>query len=245
MRTVAIIQARMGSTRLPGKVLMDISGKSMLKWVVTRARLARMLDEVTVATSVQPADDAVVAAAEALGAPFFRGSENDVLDRYADAAAAAGAEAVVRLTADCPLIDPGIIDLVVETFLDGQPSVDYASNTLERTFPRGLDVEAFSRRALEHARLEAVEPYERTHVTPYVCRHPERFVLRAIRTDHDYSDHRWTVDTPEDLAVIRGIVHALGGRDDFGWHAAIVAVTEHPDLEDPNRQILQKRIEEG
>lgn len=244
MRTVAIIQARMGSTRLPGKVLMDISGKSMLQWVVTRARRARTVDEVMVATSELPADDAVVHGAEAIGAPSFRGSEDDVLDRYANAAAATGADVIVRLTADCPLIDPGIIDLVVGTFLNWLPGVDYASNTLERTFPRGLDVEAFSHRALERARLEARKPYERAHVTPYLYMHPEHFVLRAIRANQDHSDHRWTVDTPEDLAVIRGIVQALGGRDDFDWNAALRVVTQSPNVELANRDVRQKEPEE-
>ena len=146
MRIVAIIQARMGSTRLPGKVLRDIGGASMLARVVSRARQSKLLDEVLVATTTEPLDEPIVSACQKLGIPVFRGNQEDVLDRYYRAAGAYQAEAVVRITSDCPLIDPEIVDRIVGSFLAERP--DYASNTLIRSYPRGLDAEVMSMAAL-------------------------------------------------------------------------------------------------
>ena len=243
MKAVGIIQARMGSTRLPGKVLMQICGRSMLAWVVTRARRARLLDEVVVATTDLPADDAIVSECAAIGVPVFRGSEDDVLDRYHGAAEAFDADPVVRITSDCPLIDPEVIDLVVRAFPDS--GAEYASNTLERGYPRGLDVEAISRAALEEAWQLADRPHERVHVTPFIHQNPERFKLHSIPCEEDHSDLRWTVDTAEDLEVVRGIAEALGGRDDFGWRDAIEVFRRNPQLAGINRSVRQKALEEG
>ena len=243
MKTVAIIQARMGSTRLPGKVLMQICGDSMLKWVVGRARRATLLDEVVVATTDSPADDAIVAECEAMGVSVFRGSEDDVLDRYRNAAEAFGVDTVVRITSDCPLIDPEVIDDVVAAFINGP--ADYACNTLQRCYPRGLDVEVFSRAALEEAWLRADRPHERAHVTPYIRGNPEQFKLLSVPCEGDHSDLRWTVDTTEDLEVVRAIADAIGGRNDFGWRAALEVIRQNPQLAEINRSVRQKAIEEG
>jgi spore coat polysaccharide biosynthesis protein SpsF len=161
MNIVAVIQARMGSTRLPGKVLRDIGGKTMLARVVRRMQCAASLSQVVVATTTSPADKAIVAECERLGIPAFRGDEQDVLDRYYQAAQAHRADVVVRVTSDCPLIDPGVVDEVVRAFLDAEP--DYASNTLERTYPRGLDTEVMTMAALARAWREAQEPYQHAH----------------------------------------------------------------------------------
>jgi len=243
MKTVAIIQARMGSMRLPGKVLMDIAGRSMLAWVVSRTRRAATVDEVVVATTGSPADDAIVAECAAMDVPVFRGSEDDVLDRYHRTAEAFDADTVVRITSDCPLIDPEIIDRVVGAFTDNP--VDCACNTLARGYPRGLDVEVFSRAALEEAWHRADRPHERVHVTPYIYGNPERFKLHSVQCEDDHSDLRWTVDTAEDLEAVRGIAEALGGSEDFGWRDALEVVRQNPHLADINRSVRQKALEES
>lgn len=232
----------MGSSRLPGKVLMDIGGHTMLARVVRRLRRCASLDVVVVATSGLPADDAVAREADRLGAAVWRGSEDDVLDRYRGAAAAAAADVVVRVTADCPLIDPALVDHVVERFLAAGP--DYASSSLERSFPRGLDVEVFSRGALEIAAREAREDFERVHVTPFLYRRPQRFRLLSVTADEDHGDLRWTVDSSADLELVRRIYRYLGDDDGFGWRDALRVVDEHPELREINRHVRQKELEE-
>ncbi len=170
MKTVAVIQARMGSTRLPGKVMIDIGGQSMLSWVVARTRRARTLDEVVVATTVLKIDEAIVEKCSTIGVAVFRGSEENVLDRYYRTSELFNADVIVRITSDCPLIDPAVIDTVVTDFVVHQP--DYASNTLKRRFPRGLDVEVFSQAALAAAWSHDESARGRTHVTPYLYLNP-------------------------------------------------------------------------
>lgn len=206
----AIIQARMGSTRLPGKVLADIEGKTMLARVVGQAQAASLVDRVAVATSIAEADDSIAEACAAIDAPCFRGSEEDVLDRYYGAARAMGADAIIRLTADCPLLDPRVIDRVVGAFQAG--SFDYVSNTVDRTYPDGLDVEVFSFQALERAMKEAEWKSEREHVTAYIWKHPERFRTDQVKDVCDRSRFRWTVDQSEDLELVRCVYRLLGNR---------------------------------
>lgn len=248
MTTLAVIQARVGSSRLPAKVLADLEGRSMLERVVRRARRARRLDAVVVATTVEPADRPIVETCDRLGIPCFRGSEDDVLDRYHAAARAHGARRVVRITSDCPLIDPGVIDRVVaalETPGAGDEPIDYAANILERTYPRGLDVEAMTFEALDRAWREAREPFERTHVTPYFYRHPELFRLASVRHTTDLHHHRWTVDTADDLALARAIYQRLGGDDRAGWLEILERIEAEPELAELNRHVRQKALEEG
>jgi spore coat polysaccharide biosynthesis protein SpsF len=198
---------------------------------------------VVVATSVSPQDDVIAAECNTLGVSIFRGSENDVLDRYFNAAAEFQADTIVRITSDCPLIDPVVIDAVVAEFT--RNAVDYASNTLARGYPRGLDVEVFSRLALEEAWHRADQSHERMHVTPHFYGNPDRFNLYSVLCGDDHSDLRWTVDTTEDLQVVRGIAEAFGGRDDFGWQDALEIVRQNPRLAKINRSVRQKPIEEG
>ena len=239
MRVVALIQARMGSTRLPGKVLCDLAGQPMLARVFNRASQARTLHLVAVATTDRSADDAIVNLCEQQGWCCFRGSEDDVLDRYYRAAEAFQADAVVRITSDCPLIDAEVIDGVVTSFASLHPSCDYVSNCLERTFPRGLDVEVLSLDALRKAWEEDRDPAWREHVTPYVWRNPGRFRLRNFFNSADYSDMRWTVDTVEDLAFVRKIYEHF--RDEpFGWQDVIELLQAHPDWLEINRHVQQK-----
>lgn len=242
-RIVAIIQARMGSTRLPGKVLKDLGGATVLARTINRMKLASSLDGVVVATSIESTDDAIVEEAERLGVPSFRGSEDDVLDRYYGAARASEAAVVVRVTSDCPLIDPSVADEVVSAFASG--GVDYASNTLTRTYPRGLDVEVMSMDALARAKREAREPYQRTHVTPYFYENPNLFRLLSLTADADYSGHRWTVDTPEDLEFMRAVYALAGWRDDISWKELLKIVALSPALPEVNRHVRQKSLREG
>lgn len=243
IRIVAIIQARMGSTRLPGKVLADVAGRTMLARVVRRVRRAGRLDEVVVATTTAAGDEPVVEHCQRLGVACFRGQEDDVLDRYYRAATAHAADAVVRITSDCPLIDPEVIDRVVGAFLDRQP--DYASNTLRRTWPRGLDTEVTTTAALSRAWREAAEPYQRVHVTPYLYQHPEHFTLLAVTGEEDLSAGRWTVDTGEDLDFVRAVCERMGGEDGFSWREVHRLLGDEPSLAERNRHVRHKRLTEG
>ncbi len=239
-RIVAIIQARMGSTRLPGKVLKPLGGHPVLACVVDRVRRSRRIDEVVVATTVLPADEAIVGLCRSRGWACERGSAEDLLDRYYRSAVAHRAEVVVRITSDCPVIDPGVTDSVIDAFLASP--CDYASNTLEpRTYPRGLDTEVVAFPALERAWREDDNPAWREHVTPYLYRHPERFRLRRVAEDRDLSFHRWTLDTPEDYELLRRIYDALG-NDAFAWTDVLRLLDDHPDWIELNRNVAQKRV---
>jgi spore coat polysaccharide biosynthesis protein SpsF len=242
LRTVAIIQARTGSTRLPGKTLLPLLGAPMLTRVMRRTGRARTLQGVVVATTRLAEDDPIVALADAEGWPIERGSETDLLDRYLQAARAHDAEVVVRITSDCPLIDPGVIDATVQAFLSSD--VDYASNTLPpATYPRGLDVEVISREALERTERQDHDAAWREHVTPYVYRNPGLFRLLRVPSTENHSDLRWSVDTAEDYDLVTRIYGALG-RDDFTWREAL-AVVEAAGWSSINRHVTQKVVPSG
>ena len=243
MTTIAIIQTRMGSTRLPGKVLAEIGGLTMLERVVMRTAAASSVDRVVVATTTGSDDDPIVDLCETTGVSWFRGSVNDVLDRYRGAADEFGADTVVRITSDCPLIDPSVIDRVVGAFDRQRP--DYASNCIERTYPRGLDTEVLTRSALEQAWTEATEPPDRVHVTPYIYHHPEQFRLLSVTAPEVCEDLRWTVDTQLDLEVIREIYHHGGNADDLSWERALELVRADAARLARNRSVRQKTLEEG
>ena len=243
IRIVAVVQARMGSTRLPGKVLADVCGRSMLARVVDRVRRARRVDEVVVATGIGPDNDPILCECRRLAVACFRGDEHDVLDRYHRAAKTHSAGAVVRITSDCPLIDPEVIDRVVGEFQRELP--DYAANTLTRTYPRGLDTEVISTDALARTWRDACEPYQRAHVTPYVYQHPELFRLLEVTADADRSAHRWTVDTPEDLNFVRAVYGRLDALGHFSRHDVYRLLDSDPSLAGINRDVHQKQLEEG
>jgi spore coat polysaccharide biosynthesis protein SpsF len=240
-RVVGIVQARMGSTRLPGKVMAQILGRPMLSWVVERLRSATLLDAVVVATTQQPEDDTIVSLCRDQEVPCFPGSEQDVLDRYYRAALCHNADVVVRVTSDCPLIDPGVVDKVVQAFL--MKPVDYASNTVIRTYPRGLDVEVVAFDALERAHRNAVLSYQREHVTSYIYENPSQFKILSVTGEADCSSYRWTVDTAEDLALIRAIYEQLGSRSTFS--EILNLVDRHPELAEINSTITQKALHEA
>ncbi|MBN2328959.1 MAG: glycosyltransferase family protein [Candidatus Omnitrophica bacterium] len=224
---MAVIQARMGSTRLPGKVLMEIGGKPALYHVVSRVRKAAAIDRVVVAATRNPIDDPLQACCETLGVACFRGDEDDVLDRFYQTAVQYPADVIVRITADCPLLDPNVTDHVVHAFLEGQ--CDYASNTQVCTYPDGLDTEVFSFQALERAWREARLLSEREHVTPYIKNHPEIFRLKSVENDCDLSALRWTLDEPTDLEFIRAVYENIS-CEFFGMEEILTLLQSHPDI---------------
>jgi spore coat polysaccharide biosynthesis protein SpsF len=242
MHRVVIVQARMTSERLPGKVLMDVAGRPMLEHEIRRLERCRRADELVLAVTDNQDDEPLVALAQRLGVRWFRGSEHDVLARYAGAAREAGADLVVRVTSDCPLIDPEEVDAVIEALEDRRTSTDYASNRLEPQLPRGLDTEALWRDALDRTDRLAVSKPAREHVTWFCyAERPDLFALHHVRRPFDDADLRWTVDTPEDLALIRRLYDDL---DLAGRHVPAEAIIEHvrrhPDVAAINAHIAQK-----
>ena len=243
MRIVTIIQARMGSTRLPGKVMKDLGGATVLAQVINRLRRATLVGEVVVATTHDAADDVIVEECDRLSVAFFRGEQKDVLDRYYRAAHAFGAEAVVRITSDCPLIEPETTDRTISTFLDRRP--DYASNAIQRTYPRGLDTEVMTSDALARTWREAREPYQRSHVTAYIYENPEKFDIVSVSGEADYSRHRWTLDTPEDLKFIRAVYERFGNDPNVYWRDVLALLECEPQLLELNCRVRQKALQEG
>lgn len=225
-RTIAILQARMGSTRLPGKVMQDLAGKPLLQRVIERASGAHYLDGLVIATTENASDDVIATFCAEQTVACFRGDEQDVLDRYYRAASVYQADVVVRLTADCPLLDPNVTDQVIQAFQAGD--FDYVSNSLEPTFPDGLDTEVFSMNALARAWRDAKLKSQREHVTPYICDHPDLFRLGNVRNATDLSWMRWTVDEPRDLEFVRR-VYEYFGDDSFGMNDLVRVMAQHPD----------------
>jgi spore coat polysaccharide biosynthesis protein SpsF len=228
---LAVLQARMSSTRLPGKVLAPVAGAPMILRQIERLRRARRLERIVVATSTRADDDPLATAVEAAGVPVHRGDLDDVLGRFIGALDAFGpVETLVRLTADCPLADPGVIDATLRCFDDA--GADYASNVAEpRTFPKGLDVEVMKAAALRRAAAETADPYDREHVTPYLYRNPDRFRLARYAQDADEGEVRWTVDRPDDLEFVRAVYDALyPAAPAFDSDAIRAFVRGRPDL---------------
>jgi spore coat polysaccharide biosynthesis protein SpsF len=231
----AVVQARMGSSRLPGKTLEDIAGRPMLGRLVDRARAIAGVEQVVIATTDGAADQAILRFAEAEGLPASTGSEQDVLDRVYRAVTRFGVSVVVRVTPDCPMLDPEVSGRVLAEFRRLEGRVDYVSNVHPPTFPDGLDTEVFSRRALETAWREARLPSDREHVTPFIWRQPERFRLANIAHAEDLSSQRWTVDTAADLAFARSVYDAIGGSGRmFGMADVLGLLAANPDLRELN-----------
>jgi spore coat polysaccharide biosynthesis protein SpsF len=273
-KVVAIIQARMGASRLPGKVLLDIGGKPMLDRVVTRTQRSQIVDQVVVATSTDQSDDPIVKYCDKQGFPSYRGKLRDVLDRYFQAAKLHSAGVIVRITADCPIIDPMVVDqtlnafhglgpsLINETESDSQqspqiqsqkkPSWDFAANRFpppwHRTFPIGLDTEVCTFSALETAWREADQPHHREHVMPFLYEQKNRFHVLLVNHEPDYGNYRWTVDTSQDLELVRSIYNRFAGRDDFTWLEVLDLIKHEPELAEINAGVLHhdyREVEQG
>jgi spore coat polysaccharide biosynthesis protein SpsF len=264
-RVVAIIQGRMGSSRLPGKILADIAGQPMLSRVYIRTSRAATVTETVFATTTDSSDDPVAEYCDYAGIPFTRGNLHDVLDRYYQTAKDAKADVVVRITADCPVIDPALIDDCVNTLLDG--SYDFTCNRLPppftRTYPIGLDTEVCTFAALETAWKDAKETFHREHVMPYLYEgvelitdtvpiggnrllstgfSPRGFKIAQLHHTTDFGDYRWTVDTPEDLEFMQQLFARFNGRDDFSWKEVLELVHNHPELMAINSTVRHKTL---
>ncbi|MCK6562678.1 glycosyltransferase family protein [candidate division KSB1 bacterium] len=240
-----ILQARMGSTRLPGKVLRLAAGRPVLEWCLLRLAESQQCRRVIVATSTLPQDDAIAAFCDQRQVPCFRGSENDVLQRYYEAMRRFHVDPVIRVTADCPLIDAHVLDAMLPAYFARQ--ADYLSNTLTRTFPRGYDLEIFSFAALQTAQQQAQQAYEREHVTPFIYQHPQLFKLAGYENDFDASALRVTVDTPEDLLVVDRIYQHFvqtGRGHHFTLPELVKLWSSQPDLAARNQHIRQKQLGE-
>lgn len=243
MKVVLLIQARMGSTRLPGKVLKYLRGKTVLARVVERSRCIQNVDQLVVVTTTNPVDQVIVQQCTQLGVSVFQGSEDDVVDRYYQAAIRYEADAIVRITCDCPLIDPAVSSQVVDLFVHQNP--DYASNIEPRCFPQGLDTEVFTFKALRTTWEYARQDYERAHVTPYIRERPDQFRKLGLPSDQDFSHLRWTLDTPEDLRFIQAIYERIEDPTEFSWLDVLALMDRQPQLYDINRHIHQKAMQEG
>ena len=236
MRTVAIVQARMGSTRLPNKVMKPIGGIPMIEVLLSRLACATEVDEIVVAASIDPRNQPLADHVTSLGYTCFRGSENDVLDRYLQTAKTTKADVVIRITGDCPLVDPALVDQVIRGFKDAE--VDYFSNTSPPTFPDGLDIEVFTSAALERAARESSVPFDHEHVTPYL-RTSGKFKQSGQQHTEDLSGLRWTVDEPADYEVVSRVFAHFAPDIHFSWQQVLQLQHTQPDIFVPNRALIR------
>jgi spore coat polysaccharide biosynthesis protein SpsF len=245
MKTVIIVQARMTSTRLPGKVMKPVLGKPLLQYQIERLQRVKLADETVIATTTNKTDEPIIDLCNTLSVAHFCGSEEDVLARYYDAATKHQADAVIRVTSDCPLIDPQVINQVIDYYLQNQSNYDYVSNSIKRTYPRGMDTEVFSFSVLQQAFLEATAPPDREHVTPFIHRQPERYHLGHVTYIEDCSHYRWTVDTPEDFELIQKIIQAVyPTQPSFTLEDCLRWLRKYPDWYFINSHIEQKNYGE-
>ena len=241
MTTAIIVQARMTSTRLPGKVLLPVAGRPLLAYLLERLRRARKAHRIVIATTTNTNDEAIVDFCASEGVDCTRGSETDVLRRYFEAATRFQADTLVRITSDCPLIDPGLVDLAIDSYLQHAGDIDYLSNMVTPSWPYGFAVEVFSYQALAEANAEATQEAEREHVTPFIYWRPERYRIQSLTTHPDTSQHRLTVDTPEDFELIKRIIETLYPNNPcFTLPDVLKLLDEHQDWQLINRHIQQK-----
>jgi len=240
VKIVGIVQARIGSSRLPGKVLVDLAGKTMLERVVERVKKVEQLDSIIIATTTDSADDPIAVEAERINVEAFRGHPTDVLDRYYSAVQAHNADAVLRITADCPLLDPDIANQVIEKFLE--TNTDYCSNIRPPTFPDGLDVELISKQALETCWQDAKLDSDREHVTTYIRRtQPDLFEKANVENAIDYSGMRWTIDEPQDLDFIQALLPELETerKTDTSFKRVLEVLRDRPEIANLNSSITR------
>lgn len=241
MKTVIIVQARMTSTRLPGKVLKKVLDKPLLEYQIERLLRVKMADEIVIATTINDTDLPIIELCNRLSVPFFRGSEEDVLSRYYKAALSYKADIIVRVTSDCPIVDPQVIDKVIQFYVEHYPKYDYVSNCLERTYPRGMDTEVFSFKVLDDAFKEATIQSDREHVTPFIYRQPHRYRLANVISSENQSQYRWTVDTSEDYQLIKKIIVNLYPINQFfNLQDCVTLINKNPEWKRINIHIKQK-----
>lgn len=237
MKIDAVIQARVGSSRLRGKVLLDVLGKTMLEYLVDRVKNAKTIDKIVVATSTNEENIDIEKLMKKMGVSVYRGSEDDVLDRYYQTARLHNLQHIVRITADCPILDPVVIDYGVKQYFESK--ADFCSNSIVKTYPDGQDIEIFSFNTLENAWKNAKLLSEREHVTPYMKKNPEKFKLYNFTYKEDYHEKRWTLDRIEDFKLIKIIIEALYPKNpDFSMEDVLDFLKLNPHLEDINRHVL-------
>ena len=230
MKTVIIVQARIGSSRLPGKVLKEVNGKTLLEHLIVRLRRVRKADQIVVATTIKEEDLPIVDLCKKLDVAFYRGSEEDVLSRYYEAALQYKGDLIVRVTSDCPLIDPSIVDKALTFYIENHNEIDYVSNNLKQTYPKGMDVEIFPFSILKEAHEEAKREREREHVTPFIKYNPIRYRLSNIEYSENFSHYRWTVDTSEDLHLITKILNTLyNDKPEFTMKDIVSVMKSNPE----------------
>lgn len=235
-KTVAIIQARMGSTRLPGKTLSMIGEKPLLAHIIERIKASQLIDEIVVSTTKCTSDYPIILLAKKCGVMHFKGSEIDVLDRFYNTAKKFNAEIILRVTADNPFVDPEVIDEILRHLINN-PGLDYASNTIEPTYPDGINIEAFNFNVLETAWHEAELTSEREHVTPFIWKNPKRFNIFSVKSNVDLSRLRWTIDYYEDLCFAREIYSRLSYKGIFLMQDILQILKAEPELIEINGHI--------
>ena len=247
MKVVCLVQARVGSTRLPGKILKEICGKTILHHEIDRLKKCKEIDEIVIATTDKEDDDKIVNEAKKLSVKYFRGSENDVLSRFYYSAKENNADIIVRVTSDCPCIDFEILDKMLIYFKEKykEKQVDYLSNTIKRTYPRGYDIEIFTFSALEKSYINAKKEYEREHVTPYIYDKTNNFLKLPFENKDDYSEYRVTLDTIEDFIVIKNIFENLYYKNPyFKLNDVVQYLNNNLHIVDINKHIEQKKLGE-
>ena len=247
MKVVCLVQARVGSTRLPGKILKEICGKTILHHEIDRLKKCKEIDEIVIATTDKKDDDKIVNEAKKLSVKYFRGSENDVLSRFYYSAKENNADIIVRVTSDCPCIDFEILDKMLIYFKEKykEKQVDYLSNTIKRTYPRGYDIEIFTFSALEKSYINAKKEYEREHVTPYIYDKTNNFLKLSFENKDDYSEYRVTLDTIEDFIVIKNIFENLYYKNPyFKLNDVVQYLNDNLHIVDINKHIEQKKLGE-
>ena len=243
MKVVIINQARMTSTRLPGKVLKQVLGKPLLEYQIERLKRVKLADQIVIATTTNYTDQPIVDLCDHLSIASYRGSEDDVLARYHGTAITYQADVVVRITSDCPIIDPQVIDQVIQSYLDANPKYDYVSNCSTRSYPRGMDTEIFTFQSLNEAFYQANAQSDREHVTPFIYRKSNRYNLGQINYVENHSTHRWTVDTLEDFELIKKIIENLYPlKPEFSLEDCLELLSQNPAWMAINQHIEQKHL---
>jgi len=231
----------MTSTRLPAKVMKQVLGKPLLEYQIERLKRVKLADQIVVATTINDTDQPIIDLCDRLSIPCYRGSEEDVLARYHGAAIANQADIVVRVTSDCPVIDPQVIDQAIQFYIDSHPKYDYVSNCLEGSYPRGMDTEVFTFKVLDEAFYQATAQSDREHVTPFIYRQSNRYKLRQVNYFENQGDYRWTVDMPEDFELIKKIIENLYPfKPDFTLEDCLALLFQNPEWNMINKHIQQK-----
>jgi len=241
MRKLIIVQARMTSTRLPGKVMKIVCGKPLLEHCINRLKRVKSADQIVIATTINDIDNQIVNLCKKLDTLYYRGSEEDVLGRYYEAAVEYGGDVVIRITSDCPVIDPDVVGYLIDFYMKYFKKYDYVTNTLKRTYPRGMDVEIVSFKALKEANFNAYDPFDREHVTTFIRNRLTQYRLHNIKYSSDLSHYRLTVDTSEDMELIRRIFESLYVENpEFTMKDILSKMAANPDWIKINSHVKQR-----